>query len=126
MLCNLKSIAQNPCYLLIVLYQYWGEGGPYSPAVAFTIEIFISYFQVDGQKVDLSNVTKKYHIDTVGLHYPKKGMEVSTYIKDGMIEDWDMFEQILDYSYAKVIKSESEYHPVLFSEPAVSISHQLE
>ena len=94
---------------------------PHNPAVAFTIEIFISCFQVDGQKVDLSNVTKKYHIDTVGLHYPKKGMEVSTYIKDGMIEDWDMFEQILDYSYAKVIKSESEYHPVLFSEPAVSI-----
>ena len=47
-------------------------------------------------------------------------MEVSTYIKDGMIEDWDMLEQILDYSYAKIIKSESEYHPVLFSEAAVS------
>ena len=46
-------------------------------------------------------------------------MEVSTYIKDGMIEDWDMLEQILDYSYAKIIKSESEYHPVLFSEAAV-------
>ena len=122
MLCNLKSIAQNPCYLLIVLLRR----GPYISTVAFTTQIFISYFQVDGQKVDLSNVTKKYHIDTVGLHYPKKGMEVSTYIKDGMIEDWDMFEQILDYSYAKVIKSESEYHPVLFSEPAVSISHQLE
>jgi len=39
-------------------------------------------------------------------------MEVSTYIKDGMIEE------ILDYSYAKIIKSESEYHPVLFSEAA--------
>ena len=59
-------------------------------------------------------------MDTVGLHYPKKGMEVSSYIKDGMIEDWDMLEQILDYSYAKIIKSESEYHPVLFSEAAVS------
>ena len=55
----------------------------------------------------------------MGLHFPKKGMEVSTYIKDGMIEDWDMLEQILDYSYAKIIKSESEYHPVLFSEAAV-------
>ena len=81
----------------------------------------IHFLQVDGQKVDLSNVTKKYHVDTVGLHYPKKGMEVSTYIKDGMIQDWDMLEQILDYSYAKIIKSESEYHPVLFSEAAVSL-----
>ena len=68
----------------------------------------------------MSNISKKYHVDTVGLHYPKKGMEVSSYIKDGMIEDWDMLEQILDYSYAKIIKSESEYHPVLFSEAAVS------
>ena len=77
---------------------------------------------MDGQKIDLNNITKKYHVDTVGLHFPKKGMEVSTYIKDGMIEDWDMLEQILDYSYAKIIKSESEYHPVLFSEAAVGIS----
>jgi hypothetical protein len=37
---------------------------------------------------------KKYHIDTNALHFPKKGMEVSTYLKDGMIEDWDMFEQV--------------------------------
>ena len=74
--------------------------------------------EIDGQKIDLANVTKKYHVDTVGLHYPKKGMEVSTFIKEGMIDDWDMLEQILDYSYAKIIKSESEYHPVLFSEPA--------
>ena len=52
-------------------------------------------------------------------------MDVSTYIKDGMIEDWDMLEQILDYSYAKIIKSESEYHPVLFSEAAVSLNSNL-
>merc|ERR1719490_568711 len=43
-------------------------------------------------------------------------MDVGTYIKDGMIENWEMFEQVLDYSYDKIIKSESEQHPVLFSE----------
>ena len=61
-------------------------------------------------------------------------MEVSNYMKDGMITDWDMFEQVflspiyntdtvfklqrqvLDYSYKKIIQSESELHPVLFSE----------
>ena len=42
-----------------------------------------------------NNITKKkYHIDTTALHFPKKGMEVSTYLKDGMIDDWDMFEQV--------------------------------
>jgi len=72
---------------------------------------------VDGKTMDTANIkNKKYHIDTVALHYPKKGMDISTYIKDGMIENWDTFEQIMDYSYDKIIKSESEQHPVLFSE----------
>ena len=75
--------------------------------------------EVDGKPIDTANISnKKYHIDTVALHYPKKGMDVSTYIKDGMIENWETFEQILDYSYDKIIKSESEQHPVLFSEAA--------
>lgn len=47
-------------------------------------------------------------------------MEVVGYLKDGMIEDWDVFEKILDYTYAKCIKSEAEFHPVLMSEAPVS------
>lgn len=43
-------------------------------------------------------------------------MELHSYMKDGMIENWDFFEKVLDYSYEKIIQSESEYHPVLFSE----------
>ena len=39
----------------------------------------------------------RYHIDTNQLNYPKKDMEVSNYMKDGMITDWDMFEQVLIY-----------------------------
>lgn len=38
-----------------------------------------------------------------------------------MIDDWDVFEKILDYTYSKCIKSESEFHPVLMSEAPVSI-----
>ena len=36
----------------------------------------------------------RYHIDTNQLNFPKKEMEVSNYMKDGMITDWDMFEQV--------------------------------
>ena len=36
---------------------------------------------------------KKYHIDTVSLNYPKKDMDVETYMKDGMIDNWDLFEK---------------------------------
>lgn len=42
-------------------------------------------------------------------------------MKDGMIDNWDLFEKVLDYTYAKVIQSESEYHPVLFSEASWNV-----
>ncbi|CAH1156110.1 unnamed protein product [Phaedon cochleariae] len=60
--------------------------------------------------------SNKYYIDTTFLHLPKPNMELHSYMKDGMIENWDLFEQILDYSYEKIIQSESHFHPVLFSE----------
>ncbi|KAJ3626631.1 hypothetical protein MTP99_017111 [Tenebrio molitor] len=50
------------------------------------------------------------------LHTPRANMELHSYMKDGMIENWDLFEKIIDYSYDKIIQSESQYHPVLFSE----------
>lgn len=29
-------------------------------------------------------------------------MELQSYMKDGMIENWDLFEKVIDYSYEKV------------------------
>lgn len=59
---------------------------------------------------------KKYYIDTTSIHVARKGMEMSSFLKDGMIEDWDLFEKVLDYVYSKHIKSEPHLHPVLMSE----------
>ena len=41
-----------------------------------------------------AKLKKKYHIDTVSLNFPKKDMEVETYMKDGMIDNWDVFEKV--------------------------------
>jgi len=38
------------------------------------------------------------------------------------VEDWDLFEKFLDHFYARHVKSESELHPLLMSEPAVSFA----
>ncbi|XP_025088716.1 actin-like protein 6A isoform X2 [Pomacea canaliculata] len=61
---------------------------------------------------------KKYYIDTVYMKHPRKGMELCSFLKDGMIENWDMFEKVMDYAYGKSIKSEASLHPLLMSEPA--------
>lgn len=51
---------------------------------------------IDDKKPD-SNITQngiKYYIDTTILHVPRKNMEVASYMKEGMIEDWDHFEKV--------------------------------
>lgn len=35
------------------------------------------------------------------------------------VDDWDLFEKMLDYIYARHIMSESSQHPVMFSEVSV-------
>jgi len=54
------------------------------------------------------------------------GMEAVSYMKDGMIDDWDLFEKILDYSYSKCLQTESQYHPVLFTESSLNIRSKRE
>ncbi|CAH4032006.1 actin-like protein 6A [Pieris brassicae] len=77
------------------------------------------------QKVPDGNVTQsgtktgnelRHYIDVTELHVPRPSMEVQTYMKDGQIENWDLFEKMLDYCYTKVIRSPSEHHPALFTE----------
>lgn len=85
-----------------------------------TASLNAEHLDVDEKKSDPSNITSttdtKYYIDTNYLHVARKGMETVSYMKDCMIDDWDLFEKVLDYTYAKCIQSESEYHPVLMSE----------
>lgn len=47
---------------------------------------------------------KKYLIDVGALNYPRKGVELQSFLKDGLIDDWELFEKILDYSYDKHIR----------------------
>ncbi|CAG0920060.1 unnamed protein product [Notodromas monacha] len=69
---------------------------------------------------DSSNISKssrrKYLVDSCGIHVPKPDAEIVTYMKDGLIDNWDLFEKILDHAYAQYLQTESRYHPVLFSE----------
>ncbi|KAJ8032262.1 Actin-like protein 6A [Holothuria leucospilota] len=60
---------------------------------------------------------KKYIHDTTSLLYPREHMEIGHPLKDGMIEDWDMFESTLNHIYKRHIQSDSSLHPVLMSEP---------
>lgn len=59
---------------------------------------------------------KKYYIGSNFINVPRKDAEIENFLKDGMIEDWDIFENILNLVYKQNIMSRPEDHPVLMSE----------
>ena len=128
---------------------YAGEDSPKAqiPSVVGVLEQAskIEMMDVDHIKEGQTASEKKYFIDTVSLNFTKQGkvskmqnkmeninkahflaeLEVMNYMKDSMIEDWDLFEKVLDYTYAKCIKSEAELHPVLMSEAPVHENYEI-
>ncbi|KAK0429192.1 hypothetical protein QR680_011243 [Steinernema hermaphroditum] len=60
----------------------------------------------------------EYFIGEPFVTVPRVNTEVATFMKDGLIHDWDLFEAYVDYMYNKVLFTESKYHAALFSEPA--------
>ncbi|CAG0895603.1 unnamed protein product, partial [Darwinula stevensoni] len=90
---------------------YAGEDSPKAEIPSF-VGVYEEEVERDGNK----SMEKKYLIDSTAIRVPKQGVEMQTYLKDGMIEDWDLFEKVLDFTYKKYIQSESLYHPVLISE----------
>ncbi|CAK5089733.1 unnamed protein product [Meloidogyne enterolobii] len=67
-----------------------------------------------------NNTTKKkfeYFIGTSQINVPRNETEIVSYMNDGMIEDWDIFEKVLDFIYDKCLMAESQHHSALFTEP---------
>ncbi|ROL50372.1 Actin-like protein 6A [Anabarilius grahami] len=75
--------------------------------------------ETDGEKGKQSGTT--YYIDINQLRVPRENMEVMSPLKNGMIEDWDSFQAILDHTYKMHFKSEPSLHPVLMSEASDSV-----
>lgn len=85
-----------------------------------------TYFEILIRTCKFRAFLDKYYIDTTFLNVPRAGMEIQSYMKDGMIDNWDLFEEVLNYAYQRVIMSESELHPVLFSEASWNTRHNRE
>ncbi|KAL2301300.1 hypothetical protein Nmel_011868 [Mimus melanotis] len=99
-----------------------GYAGEDCPKVDFPTAIGVvlerdngsTLMEIDGDKGKQGGPT--YYIDTNALRVPRENMEAISPLKNGMIEDWDSFQAILDHTYKMHIKSEASLHPVLMSE----------
>ncbi|KAF5399034.1 BRG1/brm-associated factor 53A [Paragonimus heterotremus] len=52
------------------------------------------------------------------IFVPRSGMELQPFLKDGLVDDWDAFEDVVQYILQYLTPQESSHHPILFSEPA--------
>jgi actin-related protein len=43
-------------------------------------------------------------------------MELASYLKEGAVDDWDMFEKVVDYVYEHSLHAEAQHHPLLMTE----------
>ncbi|KAL5006339.1 hypothetical protein ScPMuIL_015145 [Solemya velum] len=99
-----------------------GYAGEDSPKAEIPTHVgVIEDLEIQMEIEESSNVKqpeKQYYIDTNSIKVPRKGMEIHSFLKDGMIEDWDVYEKMIDYVYSRHVRSESNLHPVMMSEPA--------
>lgn len=62
---------------------------------------------------------RKYYVDLTEINVPRSGKEIESFLRDGMIENFDLFEKMIDYIYTRHVQSDSSKHPVMFSEVCV-------
>lgn len=67
-----------------------------------------------------NRVNRRYLLDPMSYRAPKPNMQVQSFLKDGLVNDWDMFEKVLDFTFLKYLRCDTSQHPVLFTEPVVS------
>lgn len=71
---------------------------------------------------DQNRVNRRYLLDPMSYRAPKPNMNVTSFLKDGLVNDWDLFEKVLDFTFIKYLRCDPSQHPVLFTEPVVSSS----
>uniref|UniRef100_A0A8R1HY78 Actin n=1 Tax=Caenorhabditis japonica TaxID=281687 RepID=A0A8R1HY78_CAEJA len=71
---------------------------------------------------DNSNVKtkreKNFFIGTTKIIVPRARTTMQSFMKEGLIEDWDLFEKMVEHSYENILYSNPAEHPALFTESA--------
>ncbi|PAV59628.1 hypothetical protein WR25_08212 [Diploscapter pachys] len=73
---------------------------------------------VDADGGSVHKKKKNFFVGTTKIVVPRTNTTTESFMKDGMIEDWEMFEALVDYSYENILHSKADEHPVLFTESA--------
>jgi len=109
---------------------YAGEDMPKAdfPSYAGVIEEYVD--KTDSMDTSANEIikpkSKRYLIDSMSIKTPKADMHVRPFLKDGLIDDWNLYENVLQYILGKHLKCDSSKHPILITEPVTNNKHKRE
>jgi len=71
---------------------------------------------------------KRYLFDMNQIRVPRNGLYMQSFLKDGMINDWDLFEQAMTNAFDCLCEKDQgpAYHPVVMSEPPINLRNRRE
>ncbi|KAH6755676.1 actin-related protein 4 [Perilla frutescens var. hirtella] len=69
---------------------------------------------------------RKFYVGSQDLGFRRDHMEVLSPLKDGVVVDWDMVENIWDHALRKCLLIDPKEHPMLFAEPCSNSQQQRE
>lgn len=77
--------------------------------------------EVDAATNGANGVAKKqkYFIGSTEVNVPRENCEIKPYMQDCQIDNWDLFEQMMDFMYNRCLVTDSKNHGILFSEAPV-------
>lgn len=112
---------------------YAGEDTPKAdfPSYVGIIEEYVDKsepMETNGEpsKPIVRQTQKKYLIDTMSVKSPRPNMQIQSFLKDGLVEDWDLCEKVLQYIFGKHLKCDASKHPILMSEPVTNTKQKRE
>uniref|UniRef100_A0A1D1YLI1 Actin-related protein 4 n=1 Tax=Anthurium amnicola TaxID=1678845 RepID=A0A1D1YLI1_9ARAE len=88
----------------------------------------ISELKNDGRQFDSdkANTRRKLHVGAQALGYRRDFMEVVSPVKDGILADWDIVDNIWDHAFRERLLIDPKEHPMLLAEPSSNSAQQRE
>lgn len=96
-----------------------GFAGEDAPKVDFPTQVGVRNLD-NVMETDEKKAVKPYVLGTNNLLGAKASVEIDTPLRNGMIDNWDMFEAVIDSTFSDFLQCDISHHPILMSEPALN------
>ncbi|KXS20872.1 actin-like protein 6A-like protein [Gonapodya prolifera JEL478] len=101
-----------------VFPSYVGMNSDHSTSVSSSAAMEEDDLVVDGMFSRRRPKNPRYSVgeNVVGTWRPN--FELTNPFRDGLVQDWDIFEQLIDHALYDLLRADPAQHPILFTEPA--------